>query len=67
MYSFPDLEQVCYFMSISNCRFLTCIQIFRRQVRWSGIPICNKILADYKKPRQSLGLRRNHVALRAIT
>ena len=27
MYSFHDLEPVCWFMSISNCCFLTCIQI----------------------------------------
>ena len=27
MYSFPDLEPVCCSMSISNCCFLTCIQI----------------------------------------
>ena len=27
MYSFHDLEPVCYSMSGSNCCFLTCIQI----------------------------------------
>ena len=27
MYSFPDLEPVCCFISSSNCCFLTCIQI----------------------------------------
>ena len=27
MYSFPNLEPVCYSMSGSNCCFLTCIQI----------------------------------------
>ena len=27
MYSFPDLEPVCYSTSSSNCCFLTCIQI----------------------------------------
>ena len=27
MYSFPNLEPVCCFMSSSNCCFLTCIQI----------------------------------------
>ena len=27
MYSFPNLEPVCCSMSISNCCFLTCIQI----------------------------------------
>ena len=32
---FP-LEPVCCFMSNSNCCFLICIQIFKRQVRWSG-------------------------------
>ena len=36
MYSFPDLEPVCSSMSISNCCFLTCIQIFQEagQVVW---------------------------------
>ena len=29
MYSFPNLEPVCCFMSGSNCCFLTCIQIFQ--------------------------------------
>ena len=29
MYSFPDLEPVCYSMSSSNCCFLTCIQNFQ--------------------------------------
>ena len=27
MYSFPNLEQVCCYMSSSNCCFLTCIQV----------------------------------------
>ena len=27
MFSFPDLEPVCCFMSSFNCCFLTCIQI----------------------------------------
>ena len=43
MYSFPNLEPVCCFMSSSNCCFLTCIQISKRQVRWSGIPISLRI------------------------
>ena len=36
MYSFPDLEPVCFSMSGSNCCFLTCIQIFQEtgQVVW---------------------------------
>ena len=36
MYSFPDLEPVCCFMSSSNCYFLTCIQISQEagQVVW---------------------------------
>ena len=35
-YSFPDLEQVCCFMSSSNCCFLTCIQFSQEagQVVW---------------------------------
>ena len=36
MYSFPNLEPVCCFMSASNCYFLTCIQISQEagQVIW---------------------------------
>ena len=36
MYSFPDLEPVCFFMSCSKCRFLTCTQISQEagQVVW---------------------------------
>ena len=36
MYSFPDLEPVCCFMSSSNCCFLNCIQISQEtgQVIW---------------------------------
>ena len=36
MYSFPDLEPVCFSMSSSNCCFLTCIQISQEagQVVW---------------------------------
>ena len=36
MYSFPDLEPCCCFMSSSNCCFLTCIQISQEagQVVW---------------------------------
>ena len=36
IYSFPDLEPVCYSMSSSNCCFLTCIQISQEagQVVW---------------------------------
>ena len=35
-YSFPDLDPVCYSRSISNCCFLTCIQISQEagQVVW---------------------------------
>ena len=43
MYLFPNLEPVCCSMSGSNCCFLTCIQILKRQVRWSGIPISLRI------------------------
>ena len=42
-YSFPDLETVRCSTSNSNCCFLTCTQNFRRQVRWSGIPISLRI------------------------
>ena len=31
MYSFPDLEATCCSMSISNCCFLTCIQISQEE------------------------------------
>ena len=31
------------FMSASNCCFLTCVQILRRQVRWYGISISLRI------------------------
>ena len=36
LYSFPDLEPVCYSMSSTNCCFLTCIQISQEagQVVW---------------------------------
>ena len=36
MYSFPDLEPVCYSMSSSNCCFLICIQISQEagQMDW---------------------------------
>ena len=36
MYSFPDLEPVCFSMSSSNCCFLTCIQVSQEagQVVW---------------------------------
>src|SRR5574338_1129757 len=36
MYSFPDLEPVCFSMSNSNCCFLTCIQLSQEagQVVW---------------------------------
>ena len=36
MYSFPDLEPVCFSISGSNCFFLTCVQISQEagQVVW---------------------------------
>ena len=38
MYFFPDLEPVCCSMSISNCCFLTCIQISQKagKVVWNS-------------------------------
>ena len=44
-YSFPNLEPVRCSMSSSNCCFLTYIQVspYRRQIRWSGIPISLRI------------------------
>ena len=43
MYSFPNLEPVCCFISVSNCCFFTCIQVSTRQAKWSGIPISWRI------------------------
>ena len=47
MYSFPDLELICCFMSSSNCCFLTCLQISQEagQVVWyshlfQNFPVC---------------------------
>ena len=37
MYSFPDLEPVCFPMFRSKCCFLTCIQISQEAGKWSGI------------------------------
>ena len=42
MYSFPDLEPVCHFMSGSAASWPT-YRFLRRQVRWSGIPISWRI------------------------
>ena len=38
MYSFPNLEPVCCSMFVSNCCFLTCIQISQEagQVLWNS-------------------------------
>ena len=43
MYSFPDLEPVCFSMSSSNCCFLTCIQISQEagQVVWYSLLLKN--------------------------
>ena len=43
MYSSSNLEPVCCSLSSSNCCFLTCVQILRRQVKWSGIAISLRI------------------------
>ena len=42
MYSFSYLEAVCWFMSSSVSSSPTC-RFLKRQVRWSGIPICFRI------------------------
>ena len=48
MYSFSYLEPVCCSMSTSNYCFLTCTYRFlKRQVRWSGIPICFRIFHSW--------------------
>ena len=39
LFSILNFEPVHCSMSGSNCCFLTCIQILRMQIRWSGIPI----------------------------
>ena len=43
MYSFPDLEPVCFSTSSYNCCFLTCIQISQEagQVVWYSHPFKN--------------------------
>ena len=33
MYSFPNFEPVCCYMSDSNCCFLTCIQVSQEAVK----------------------------------
>ena len=40
---FPNFEQVSCSMSVSNCCFLTCIQVSGGRLRWSGIPISLRI------------------------
>ena len=54
MYSFPDLEPVCYSMSSSNCCFLTIYRFLRRQVRWAGIPISWRIFHSLLTVRHGL-------------
>ena len=43
MYYFSYLEPVCCSISSSNCCFLTCIEVLKRQVRWFAIPISWRI------------------------
>ena len=43
MYSFPNLEPVCCFISSSNYCFWPAYRFLRRQVRWSSIPISWRI------------------------
>ena len=42
-YSFPNYESVSCSTSGSNCCFLTIYSFLRRQVMWSGTPICWRI------------------------
>ena len=42
-YSFAKFEPVSCSMSRSNCCFLTCMQVIRKQVNWSGTPISLRI------------------------
>ena len=56
MYSFPDLEPVCCSMSSSNYCFLSCIQVLKRQVRWSGILISFRIFRSLLWSTQSKAL-----------
>ena len=37
--SFPNLEPVHCSMSVSNCCFLTCIQVSQEASKWSGVAI----------------------------
>ena len=43
MYSFPNLEPVCYYMSGSNSYSWPAYKFLRRQVKWSGIPTSLRI------------------------
>ena len=43
-------------MSSSNCCFLTCIQILKRQVRWSGSHISFRIFHSCDSHSQRLGI-----------
>ena len=52
----PNFEPFLFSMSDFNCYFLTCIQIFQRQVRWSGIPISFRISHSLLWSTQSVAL-----------
>ena len=42
-YSLPDLEPVCYSFPVLTVASWPAYRFLRRQVRWSGIPICFRI------------------------
>ena len=50
MYSFSYLELVCCSMSSSNCCFLTCIQILKRQVGGLVFPSLSEFSTVYCDP-----------------
>ena len=56
MYSFTDLEPVCYSMSSSNCCFLTCIQVSQEagQVVWYSHLLKN--FPVYCDPHKGFGI-----------
>ena len=64
MYSFPDLEPVCYSMSILTVACWPAYRFLRRQVRWSGIPISFRIFHSLLWFMQSKALEQKDVFLK---
>ena len=59
MYSFPSFEPVHCSVFISNWCFLTCIQVFQKPVKWSGIPISFRIFHSLFLSIQSKALAKS--------